>query len=62
MESVIENNLPVGKPKWLKVKLPIGQNTPNYVVWLTNTNLTPFALPEVVQTWANVGAKARQPS
>ena len=23
MESVIDNNLPVGKPKWLKVKLPI---------------------------------------
>jgi lipoic acid synthetase len=25
MESVVENTLPVGKPKWLKVKLPIGQ-------------------------------------
>src|SRR6476620_6006729 len=25
MESVLENTLPVGKPKWLKVKLPIGQ-------------------------------------
>jgi len=24
METVIEN-IPVGKPKWLKVKLPIGQ-------------------------------------
>lgn len=25
MESVLDTNLPVGKPKWLKVKLPIGQ-------------------------------------
>ncbi|MEY2693563.1 MAG: hypothetical protein RIT03_1955 [Bacteroidota bacterium] len=25
MESIFENTLPVGKPKWLKVKLPIGQ-------------------------------------
>ena len=25
MEAVVENILPVGKPKWLKVKLPIGQ-------------------------------------
>jgi lipoic acid synthetase len=25
MESVIDNNLPIGKPKWLKVKLPIGE-------------------------------------
>jgi lipoic acid synthetase len=25
MESIIDNTLPVGKPKWLKVKLPIGQ-------------------------------------
>ena len=25
MESVIESNQPIGKPKWLKVKLPIGQ-------------------------------------
>lgn len=25
METVAENTLPVGKPKWLKVKLPIGQ-------------------------------------
>ena len=25
MESIIDNNLPVGKPKWLKVKLPIGE-------------------------------------
>jgi lipoic acid synthetase len=25
MESVVENTIPVGKPKWLKVKLPIGQ-------------------------------------
>jgi lipoic acid synthetase len=25
MESIVENTLPVGKPKWLKVKLPIGQ-------------------------------------
>ena len=25
MESVLENVLPIGKPKWLKVKLPIGQ-------------------------------------
>lgn len=25
MDSVLENNLPIGKPKWLKVKLPIGQ-------------------------------------
>ncbi len=25
MESVLDNNLPIGKPKWLKVKLPIGQ-------------------------------------
>ena len=25
MESVLENVLPTGKPKWLKVKLPIGQ-------------------------------------
>lgn len=25
MESVTENTLPIGKPKWLKVKLPIGQ-------------------------------------
>ncbi len=25
MESVLDNTLPVGKPKWLKVKLPIGQ-------------------------------------
>ena len=25
MESLVENTLPVGKPKWLKVKLPIGQ-------------------------------------
>jgi lipoic acid synthetase len=25
METVLENTLPVGKPKWLKVKLPIGQ-------------------------------------
>ena len=25
MESIIDNNLPVAKPKWLKVKLPIGQ-------------------------------------
>lgn len=25
METILDNNLPVGKPKWLKVKLPIGQ-------------------------------------
>ena len=25
METVLDTNLPVGKPKWLKVKLPIGQ-------------------------------------
>ena len=25
METVTENTLPIGKPKWLKVKLPIGQ-------------------------------------
>jgi lipoic acid synthetase len=25
METVLENNLPTSKPKWLKVKLPIGQ-------------------------------------
>lgn len=25
METITENNLPVGKPKWLKVKLPIGK-------------------------------------
>ena len=25
METLTDNNLPVGKPKWLKVKLPIGQ-------------------------------------
>lgn len=25
MESIIDNNLPIAKPKWLKVKLPIGQ-------------------------------------
>ena len=25
MESVLDNTLPIGKPKWLKVKLPIGQ-------------------------------------
>ena len=25
METATENNLPIGKPKWLKVKLPIGQ-------------------------------------
>ena len=25
METITENNLPIGKPKWLKVKLPIGQ-------------------------------------
>jgi len=25
METVLENALPVGKPKWLRVKLPIGQ-------------------------------------
>ena len=25
METVAENTLPIGKPKWLKVKLPIGQ-------------------------------------
>lgn len=25
METILENTLPVGKPKWLKVKLPIGQ-------------------------------------
>jgi hypothetical protein len=26
METVLDNNLPIGgKPKWLKVKLPIGQ-------------------------------------
>jgi lipoic acid synthetase len=27
MEAVLENTLPVAKPKWLKVKLPIGKNT-----------------------------------
>jgi hypothetical protein len=25
MEAVLENTLPVAKPKWLKVKLPIGK-------------------------------------
>ena len=25
METILENTLPIGKPKWLKVKLPIGQ-------------------------------------
>src|SRR3970282_1531527 len=25
METVLENTLPIGKPKWLKIKLPIGQ-------------------------------------
>jgi lipoic acid synthetase len=25
METVVKNTLPIGKPKWLKVKLPIGQ-------------------------------------
>jgi lipoic acid synthetase len=25
MESVLDNTLPIGKPKWLKVKLPIGE-------------------------------------
>ena len=25
METILDNNLPISKPKWLKVKLPIGQ-------------------------------------
>jgi lipoic acid synthetase len=31
METVLENTLPVAKPKWLKVKLPIGKNTLSFV-------------------------------
>jgi hypothetical protein len=31
MEAVLENTLPVAKPKWLKVKLPMERNTLSFV-------------------------------
>jgi lipoic acid synthetase len=36
METVLENNLPTSKPKWLKVKLPIGQKYTELVDLLIN--------------------------
>jgi len=59
METVLENTLPVGKPKWLRVKLPIGQKYTELRGLVENYKLNTICTSEVVRIWANVGAKER---
>jgi lipoate synthase len=50
----------VPKPKWLRVKLPTGENYKKVRDWLKNTNYTLFAKVEIAPIWANAGALVPQ--
>jgi lipoic acid synthetase len=52
-----KGRLNVAKPKWLKVKLPIGQKYTELRGLVDKYNLIPFAPQEAAQTWENAGAK-----
>ena len=56
MESVLENVLPTGKPKWLKVKLPIGQKYTELRglvdKYKLNTICTSGSCPNMGECWA----------
>ena len=56
MESVLENVLPVGKPKWLKVKLPIGQKYTELRTlvdkYQLNTICTSGSCPNMGECWS----------
>lgn len=57
METLTDNNLPVGKPKWLKVKLPIGQKYTELRGLVDKYSLNTIALQEAAQIWENAGEK-----
>jgi lipoic acid synthetase len=59
METVLENTLPVGKPKWLKVKLPIGQKYTELRGLVDKYSLNTICTSGSCRIWVNVGAKAR---
>jgi hypothetical protein len=57
MEAVLENTLPVAKPKWLKVKLPIGKKYTELRSLVDKYSLNTICASEAALIWVNAGAK-----